>query len=629
MRLNLLKTIFLATILLASPALAKKVHTLGDSTMANYEESATVTRGWGMYFGQFLTNGWTSVNYARGGRDSRGGYNELWQTAKKNVEPGDYVIITFGHNDEKNNGMDGMELYNYYISIGDTEKAKAVDQRGTIPSTTYKECLGKIVDEAKALGATPIICSPVCRSYFSNGKIRRNGRHDLGDSFSELTSQGPVNGKHVGTDDRTMDYAYHSQQLAIEKGVAFIDLTQATAELYESYGDTKCHEYLFDGEGSTHFNTTGALLVARECARLMKSQGILADDIYLPTDLSVTPSTADFGEAYKGQTLTKELTLNGFGLNPESGTVTISASDGITLSLDKTTWQNSLTVNYQASTLVQTFYAQITLTSDGTTTGTITVNQGNKTIEVPVSATAVSLEGGTEVKVYWRLEKDASYELTGPATVVDENWVGMYVQRYSNPNANTTWPEWTGFDASRKTQRNLLTGDAWPADEIDDNPDRYIEFGIKPNPGTVLKINNISLFVCGCGGNCMCSHIYYSTDNFETRTTIFEMKKMPANNMQYVESTPVMSLEEGQQLLVRVYPWYNGAATGKTICLSDVTISGIAISGDGIRNSGGDRVESTTYYNTDGIRYAQARRGLNIMRQQMSDGTFVTKKVFF
>lgn len=629
MRLNLLKTIFLATILLASPALAKKVHTLGDSTMANYEESATVTRGWGMYFGQFLTNGWTSVNYARGGRDSRGGYNELWQTAKKNVEPGDYVIITFGHNDEKNNGMDGMELYNYYISIGDTEKAKAVDQRGTIPSTTYKECLGKIVDEAKALGATPIICSPVCRSYFSNGKIRRNGRHDLGDSFSELTSQGPVNGKHVGTDDRTMDYAYHSQQLAIEKGVAFIDLTQATAELYESYGDTKCHEYLFDGEGSTHFNTTGALLVARECARLMKSQGILVDDIYLPTDLSVTPSTADFGEAYKGQTLTKELTLNGFGLNPESGTVTISASDGITLSLDKTTWQNSLTVNYQASTLVQTFYAQITLTSDGTTTGTITVNQGNKTIEVPVSATAVSLEGGTEVKVYWRLEKDASYELTGPATVVDENWVGMYVQRYSNPNANTTWPEWTGFDASRKTQRNLLTGDAWPADEIDDNPDRYIEFGIKPNPGTVLKINNISLFVCGCGGNGMCSHIYYSTDNFETRTTIFEMKKMPANNMQYVESTPVMSLEEGQQLLVRVYPWYNGAATGKTICLSDVTISGIAISGDGIRNSGGDRVESTTYYNTDGIRYAQARRGLNIMRQQMSDGTFVTKKVFF
>ena len=90
------------------PAEAKKVHTLGDSTMAPYDEKATVTRGWGMYFGQFLTNGWTSINYAKGGRDSRGGYNELWQTAKKNVEAGDYVIISFGHNDEKINGMDRL-----------------------------------------------------------------------------------------------------------------------------------------------------------------------------------------------------------------------------------------------------------------------------------------------------------------------------------------------------------------------------------------------------------------------------------------------------------------------------------------------------------------------------------------
>lgn len=67
----------------------KKVHMLGDSTMAWYDENITGERGWGMYFGTFLTNGWTSVNYAKGGRDSRGGYNELWQNAKGNVQPGD------------------------------------------------------------------------------------------------------------------------------------------------------------------------------------------------------------------------------------------------------------------------------------------------------------------------------------------------------------------------------------------------------------------------------------------------------------------------------------------------------------------------------------------------------------
>ncbi len=621
------KLLFLMTavLMLATASAAKKVHTLGDSTMAPYDESATVTRGWGMYFGNFLTNGWTSINYAKGGRDSRGGYNELWQTAKKNVEAGDYVIITFGHNDEKNSGMDGVALYNYYKEKGDNTAAAAVDQRGTVPSTTYKEWLGKIIDEVKELGATPIICSPVCRSYFTGSKIRRNGRHDLGDSFSVLTADGIKEKQSVPADDHTMDYAYHSQKLAEEKGVSFIDLTTATAELYESYGDAKCHEYLFDGEGSTHFNTTGAVLVARECARLMKAQGIMASDITLPTDLTVTPATGDLGEAYKGQTLQKEFTLNGFGLSPETGTVSITATDGIELSFDKKEWTKTLTSDYSGSTLVKTFYAQLTLASDGETTGTITISQGDKSIEIPVKAVAVTLEGGTEVKAYWRLEKDDSYELTGPATPIAQTFQGMYVQRYSNPNAKTVWPDWTGYDAARKMQRDLLTGDNWPAEEIDDNPDRYIQWGIKPAAGTELKIDQISLFASGCGGNGMCCHIYYSTDNFETRTTIYEKKSMPANNPQYVEAKPVLTVKEGQELLVRVYPWYNGAASGKTICLSDLTIHGMAVSATGISQASTKDSKATAFFTVDGRRNTQMQRGLNIVR--MSDGSI--KKVIY
>jgi lysophospholipase L1-like esterase len=609
---------------------AKKVHTLGDSTMAPYEESQTVTRGWGMYFGQFLTNGWTSINYAKGGRDSYGGYNELWQTAKTKVEAGDYVIISFAHNDEKNGGMDGYQLKAYYERIGDNTAAAAVDLRGSIPSTTYKANLKKICDEAIALGAHPILVGAVCRSYFSGSKIRRNGRHDLGDSYSILTDNGPTTGNSLPANDHTMDYTYHMQQLAAELSVPFIDLTTATAELYESYGDAKCHELLFDGEGSTHFNTTGALLVARTCAQLMQQQGILTENINIPTDLSVTPLEGDLGQTYKGQTLQKEFTLSGFGLQPEEGTVSITATGGIELSTDKTNWASAINVSYQASTLIQTFYAQVMLTESGTKQGTITVSVLNgSAIEIPVTATAITLEGGTEVKAYWRLEKDDSYELTGPATVIPESWTGMYVQRYSNPNANTVWPDWTGYDASRKTQRNLLTGDAWPADEIDDNPERYIQWGIKPAAGTTLSIDEISLFVCGCGGNGMCSHIYYSTDNFETRTTIFEMKKMPANNMQYVKAQPVITLQDGQELLVRVYPWYNGAATGKTICLSDLTIHGMAQDAaiNGISPAVYPEVSplGAQTYDLHGCPLAQPRQGINIMR--MANGT--TRKVVY
>ena len=627
-KLFLFRSLLVAMLLTAvADTFAKKVHTLGDSTMAPYDENQTVTRGWGMYFGQFLTNGWTSINYAKGGRDSYGGYNELWQTAKKQVEAGDYVIISFAHNDEKNGGMDGYQLKAYYESIGDAAAAAAVDLHGSIPSTTYKENLKKICDEARALGAQPILVGAVCRSYFTGSKIRRNGRHDLGDSFSILTENGPTTGNSLSASDHTMDYTYHMQQLAEAEQVPFIDLTSATAELYEGYGDAKCHELLFDGEGSTHFNTMGALLVARTCAQMMRQQGILADCITIPEDLSVTPLDGSFGQAYKGQTLQKEFTLSGFGLQPEEGTVSVTATEGIELSTNKQDWQTSLSVDYRASTLIQTFYAQVTLTETGTKEGKITVSSGETSIEIPVTATAVVLEGGTEVNVYWRLEKDDSYELTGLATVIPESWTGMYVQRYSNPNKNTTWPEWTNYDATRKTQRNLLTSDNWPANEIDDNPERYIEWGVKPTAGTTLSIDEISLFVCGCGGNGMCCHIYYSIDGFSTRTTMFEMKKMPANSMQYVKEQPVIKLSEGQQLLVRVYPWYDGAATGKTICLSDLRLHGMVqeTGTEAIRSVALPSQQTVQAYDLLGRRQPSFRPGLNIVHY--SDG--IIKKAIY
>lgn len=643
MSLKKLFTLSVAFLMMATATVAQKVHTCGDSTMAPYDESATVTRGWGMYLQQFIKD-YTVVNYARGGRDTRGFYNETdrWGAVKKSMQAGDYVIVQFAHNDEKNGGMDGMALKAYYESIGNTEEANNVDTRGSVPTTTYKEYLRKYVEETRALGGNPILVAPACRSYFSGSKIKRNGRHDLGDSYSVLTENGPVSGQSVPESDHSMDYPYQMKLVAEEMNVPFIDLTTATKELYESYGDAKCHEFLFDGAGSTHFNTTGAVLVARKCAELMKAQGILADNIVLPTDLSVTPAEADLGEAYKGQTLRKEFTLNGFGLTPESGTVTVTASEGITLSADKTNWNTSLSFDYSASTLVQTFYAQLTLTENGLTEGKVIVKQGDKTIEIPVKATAVTLEGGTAVKAYWRLQKDASCVVTGPATAIDETWSNMYVQRYACPkggkdadgNYYTKYPDGipAGETPDRVTQRNLLTGDNWPDGEIDDNPERYIDFGLKANLGTELKINNISLYVGGAGGNGMMCHVYYSTDNFQTRTTIYAPTKMVANTMNGVSSQPVITLKEGEEVHVRIYPWYNGAASGKTICLSDVTIEGMAFEAttDGISNvTSSSDVVNVTYYDAAGRAHSKAFNGVNIVKTQYADGNVTTSKIIY
>ena len=379
---------------------AGKVHTLGDSTMAPYDESATNTRGWGMYFGNFLTNGWSSINYAKGGRDSRGGFNELWQNAKNNVQAGDYVLIQFAHNDEKYNGVDNLELQAYYTAKGDATNAAAVksDGRGTVPSTTYKECLTQIVNAVKEKGATPILVSAVCRCYFSGSTITRPGRHDLGNKYDAIVDGVLKTGLNLPESDHTMDYSYQMQQLATELGVSFIDMTTATKNLYESYGTyDKCYAALFDKGAetdNTHYNLTGALMAARLCAQLMKEKGILADNIEIPTDLSIAPSNADMGDIYVGQSGSKELTLTGLGLEPATGTITITASEGILLSTDKQNWQNTLEVSYESGTVIKTFYAKVAATAAGSFNGTVTATLGDKTAVANVTMNAVELGGG-------------------------------------------------------------------------------------------------------------------------------------------------------------------------------------------------------------------------------------------
>lgn len=634
--MNLFKSTLLAAGMLVSTSMmAIKVHTIGDSTMATYSESTTVTRGWGQMFQQFFTDAVTVNNRAKSGASSKSFYEEAayWESVKKQIQPGDYVLIQFAHNDEKNDGMDGDEVKAYYESIGDQAKADATDYRGTTASGTYKEYLRKYVEETRALGATPVLVGAICRKYFTGSTIRRNGRHDLGDDFSLLTASGIKEGNKVGEDDHTYDYPYQMRLVADEMGVSFIDLTTATKELYESYGDAKANELLFDGDGSTHTSAMGATLIARLCAQLLQKQGILTEYINLTSDLSVNPSKADLGEAYKGQTVVKEFQISSFDLQPAEGNVTITASKGLQVSADGESYSGSISMSYKEGNMIGTFYARCEFAEEGPINEEITVTSGDKTITIPVTGTSIVLEGGVPVQAYWRLEKDDECEVTGPMNTLGQSYSGMTLQKYSAPNTNTTWPEWTGFDASRKTQRNVIEGESWPAGEIDEVSTRYIEFAVQPAKGTTLKVDSMSMFVCGCGGNGMCCKIYYSKEeNFANPVNIFEMKSMPANNMQYVCSMPVLSVNEGETLRIRVYPWYNNAATGKTICLSDVTIHGIAvdsttgISSELTQNAAPVR---TIYYGTDGTMRKDMRPGLNIVKKEYADGKVETTKILY
>lgn len=266
------------SIFIASAAV--RVHTIGDSTMADYNPSATDKRGWCTYLGLFFDSTFVTVNNrGKSGASTRTFYEQaaFWPSVKSQMNAGDYVLIQFAHNDEKSNGLDVLE-YNAYLKANNLPEL--TDLRGTCPTTTYKEYLRRYIRETRELDCTPVLIAPICRKYFVNDStIRRNGQHDLGDKFNKLENGVLYENQSVPADDHSMDYVWQMHEVAQEMNVPFLDMTSATRELYLRYGNDYCTANLFCQGDKTHTAELGAKLIAQIGARLLKEAGILADYI--------------------------------------------------------------------------------------------------------------------------------------------------------------------------------------------------------------------------------------------------------------------------------------------------------------------------------------------------------------
>src|SRR3954470_23775619 len=87
----------------AEPLATPKVHLIGDSTMANKPtDPPNPEHGWGQLFPRYFTDPSMVINYAMNGRSTKSFRDEgLWDKEMGAVKPGNFVIIQFGHNDEK------------------------------------------------------------------------------------------------------------------------------------------------------------------------------------------------------------------------------------------------------------------------------------------------------------------------------------------------------------------------------------------------------------------------------------------------------------------------------------------------------------------------------------------------
>lgn len=248
-----MKKIFLlalcSLVLFTANAAKRRVHTIGDSTMSEYKPAATPKRGWGMYLQAFFNADSIEVNNrGKSGASTRTFYEteNLWPSVKQQMHTGDYLIIQFAHNDEKCKGEDVFVENARLRALG---QDTLTDMRGTEPNTTYKEYLRKYVNEARELGVTPILMSPICRAYFKDGKINDEGRHDL----TAISNQPSAISK---------DYVRCMREVAEEMNVPFLDMTAASCAFYESRGKDFCMAHYFNCGDKTHTSAQGGMAIA-------------------------------------------------------------------------------------------------------------------------------------------------------------------------------------------------------------------------------------------------------------------------------------------------------------------------------------------------------------------------------
>ncbi|HNY30136.1 MAG TPA: GDSL-type esterase/lipase family protein [Fibrobacteria bacterium] len=221
----------LAAAVWAATASTRRIVIIGDSTVCNYAASKYPQTGWGQVLSLYFKSGSvTVVNDAIGGRSSRsfieGG---RWATTLASLQPGDILMVQFGHNDR------------------DFSK----EERYT-DTTDYKKYLGQYAREARAKGAHPVFVTPMNMNTWTGTAVR------------EVFTEGANN------------YRAAMIHAAADNKVPVLDLEKKSKLLMDTLGQaylTKFHflgldagEYPNFPDGvsdGTHFQELGALENAR------------------------------------------------------------------------------------------------------------------------------------------------------------------------------------------------------------------------------------------------------------------------------------------------------------------------------------------------------------------------------
>jgi lysophospholipase L1-like esterase len=544
----------------APPAGQITIYSIGDSTMADYL-TTTMQAGWGQMFPQFLVgNDVKLVNKAVNGRSSKSFFTEgLWAAVKAKLKKGDYVFIQFGHNDEKHGGLEGTSA----------DPATAI---GTAPWGDYAAYLSTYVEEAKALGANPVLVTPVVRRYFSGNTLTAKARHDL-----------TGNGTAVGN----ADYPAAMKDVGARENVPVIDMTTSTGALVEAYGPTTSKEVIYIAGDDTHLQPLGATLFAQLAAAELVSKGILAAHLNPVADLVVTPSALDFGSRGAGSTADLPITVTGLTLSPAAGEVAFTAPDPFLVATSAAgPFAATVRLPYTSGRLAPTrLYVRFAPAAARSYTGDLAVAPASGAAKhVALSGVGLPAASGAEATLTWPLTADGTCAVTGTAAC-DPQVLSSLTETYLDAVTVTTWVTESGTlrtPASTITER--LTSAAWNVPtgtsvtkETAPVEGRFVEFAVRSATGKAFTVDRVS-FSAGAGGsNSLMYQVAYSLEpTFASRQTLVQ----PASNTQkYMVLRDVatsIAVPAGGTLRIRFYPWVNTSKPSSKmyLALQNVSVHG-------------------------------------------------------
>ncbi len=256
----------------ANKGSAVTIYMIGDSTMANYEHQRP-QMGWGEALPTLFDEKTSINNWARGGRSSLSYYDYSvtgvphWPNIKPVVSAGDYVIIQFGHNDQKTAEHKDYHQFWTYAFCNDGNNSNADDAENCKDTDrSYYLNLKRYVDEVRAAGATPILMSPIVRGYFEGSEITEKGQHNL----TEVNAGEPY---------RRGNYPAAMEALAERYNVAYVDLTEETKKIVESYGQERAFKelYTYDKVKPTSTDKTHPVALLATLIAQAAVDGIKAD----------------------------------------------------------------------------------------------------------------------------------------------------------------------------------------------------------------------------------------------------------------------------------------------------------------------------------------------------------------